>query len=316
MSPTQQGERTGTPPANRADYQVILHDKPLAHEVYSLSMDTPTILLVDNGSTRPEATLKLRHLARQLGRKVAATVHPVSLQHADRIPADAIQGCAAVTFASFLRGQLRAGQREFLLLPLFFGASRALSSFVPDQATRLIEEFGDFSLRVADVLVPLPQGEPALATLLRENIALATGATQRPVSHVLLVDHGSPIPQVTAVRTYLASQLRGRLEGRIELREAVMERRDGPEFDFNGQRLDAALNDIARTASGDAHVVLSLLFISPGRHAGPGGDIAEICTRIAREHPRLTISTSPLVGDHPALIDILQARLNAALATG
>lgn len=277
-------------------------------------MNKPTLLLVDNGSTRPAATMNLRRLARQLEKRVESTVHPVSLQHADKIPPEQLEGHAAMIFPSFLRNQLLAGNREFVVLPLFFGQSRALTSFIPGQVRMLTDEFGEFSLRVADVLVPLPHGEPALVALLRDNIYTAASEQLRTISHVILVDHGSRIPEVTAVRSYLAAQLRDALGGDVELHEAVMERCESREFDFNGPLLSETLADIAKTSPKNISVVLALLFLSPGRHAGPGGDIAEICRQANRAYPRLNVFTSPLVGDHPALIDILQTRMEKALS--
>lgn len=276
-------------------------------------MRNPTLLLVDNGSTRPEATKNLRRLAGQLGTRIGTTVHPVSLQHADKIAPELLDGNGAVTFSDFIRNQLRAGNREFLVVPLFFGESRALTSFIPEQVQRLTAECGEFSIRVADVLVPLPEGEPELVKLLRDNIGKATSDQRRPTSHVIMVDHGSPIPEVTAVRKHLASQLRDSLDDNIGFSEAVMERRKGIEFDFNGPLLYDVLADVAKNHSDDISIVLSLLFISPGRHAGPDGDIAQICREVTQTNPHLQISMSPLVGDHPALVDILFSRLEKAL---
>ena len=60
-------------------------------------------------------------------------------------------------------------------------------------------------------------------------------------------------------------------------------------------------------------ITLSLLFMSPGRHAGVGGDIETICERVRQLHPRLAISLSPLVGGHPLLAEILLDRLDSTL---
>jgi sirohydrochlorin ferrochelatase len=89
-----------------------------------------------------------------------------------------------------------------------------------------------------------------------------------------------------------------------------MERREGPEYDFNGPLLETLLDDLAREA--DAGTVLVCpLFIAPGRHAGPGGDIETICRRAEECHPGFSTRLAPLVGAHPALPDILLERLRA-----
>jgi hypothetical protein len=56
-------------------------------------------------------------------------------------------------------------------------------------------------------------------------------------------------------------------------------------------------------------IILSMLFLSPGRHAGPGGDIADICSAVERDHPGFRIHPSALVGGHPRLLAILAARV-------
>ncbi len=47
-----------------------------------------TIMLVDNGSAKPAATLMLRQLAERLSHKCGQQIHPVSLCHADRISSE------------------------------------------------------------------------------------------------------------------------------------------------------------------------------------------------------------------------------------
>jgi len=57
-------------------------------------------------------------------------------------------------------------------------------------------------------------------------------------------------------------------------------------------------------------VIVSLLFLSPGRHAGPGGDIASICREAEERNPGLHTQMTGLVGDHPGIISLLKARLD------
>jgi len=272
-------------------------------------MPAATILLVDNGSRRAESTLGLRHLARLLGLRSGQTIHPVSLQHADKVEASRLGNRPADTFSTFVRRRLEQGERQFIVLPLFFGKSRALTAYIPEQVAELTREFGIFELIQADVLFPLPVGEPRLARILCDNLTTAAHLEQFPLKRVMLVDHGSPIPEITAVRRTLATQMRKMLM-HVELNEAVMERRAGQEFDFNGQLLLDALRDMAMGQE-SACVFLSLLFLSPGRHAGPGGDIEQIRSQVINEFPGFRIITTPLVGEHPGLVDILLNRLEA-----
>lgn len=263
------------------------------------------ILLVDNGSRRAGSTLLLRRLASALGKRIGRLVEPVSLQHADRAPIDALGGRQAVLLEQRLTSGLSANQRDFLLVPLFFGPSRAISGAIPEMAERLCERFGAFRLRVAETLCPPGEGETMLAQVMEESLEPGAGEI------VVLVDHGSPIPQVTAVRSRLAQALSERLGDRNRIVEAVMERRPGPEYDFNGPLLADAIDRIAQDTP-EARIALSLLFLAPGRHAGEGGDIAEIVAAARRRHPGLRIRTSRLVGEHPLLPEILAERIHQA----
>ena len=274
-------------------------------------MSQADILLVDNGSKRAAATLRLRAIANALSTACGEPVHAVSLQHADKIPPADLEGRPAQLLAGVLRDRLAAGRRDFILLPLLFGKSRALTAYVPQLVAELTGEFGAFDLRVADELVPLPEGEPLLVEILEQHIAEASARLGDDPTDVVLVDHGSPSPDVTAVRNITASQLCTRLPRGVRLAEAVMERRPGAEYDFNGPLLGHLLRDIA-TAEPEAAVVVAMMFLGPGRHAGPGGDVAEICADAQSEHPGLRIVISPLIGEHPRLIDLLCRRLEAA----
>jgi len=275
-------------------------------------MGEPVILLVDNGSTRAAATLSLRRIAAGLAEACGRPVYPVSLQHADKIPADQLGGTPAEVFPTFLRAQLERGARDFVVVPLLFGRSRALTSFIPEQVALLAEEFGPFELRQSDVLVPMPGGEPLLADILADHVAQCSVGLGGQPDRVVVVDHGSPLPEVTAVRAEVTMALRERLADGIALGQAVMERRRGAEYDFNGQLLGDLLDSCAAQHPQCA-VVLAMMFISPGRHAGPGGDIEAICGEAMAKSPGLRVRISPLVGEHPLLLEILHARLRAAL---
>jgi sirohydrochlorin ferrochelatase len=275
-------------------------------------MSEAMVLLVDNGSRQPAATLSLRSIAARLADACGRPVHPVSLQHAQAIPPDALDGRPASVFAEFLRAQLAQGRREFVVVPLFFGASRALSAFIPQQIQILTDEFGPFTLRQADVLVPLPNGEPLLADILAAHVAQCSAQLGTEPTRVVVLDHGSPVPEVSAVRRSVSLALRDRLAARIPIDQAVMERRPGAEYDFNGPLLADELDRCA-AAQPNAAVILAMLFISPGRHAGPDGDVADICREAMVRNPGLRVAISPLVGEHPLLIQILNERLRAVL---
>jgi len=275
--------------------------------------DQRTLILLDNGSTRAQSTLSLRRISSALSERVGEFVHPVSLMHADKVSVDALEGCPADTFEPFLRARALAGERRFLILPLFFGPSRALSAFVPEKAEQIGADFGPLSLRIADILCPLPHGEPRLAEILLDNLLHCAKETEFLPKRIVLVDHGSPIPAVTTVRRSLAADLRQCLGTGVRVDEAVMERRTGVEYDFNGDLLENLLRQLAEEDR-NTPVILSMLFMFAGRHAGPNGDIERIYRTVEREFPGFRVHQGPLVSDHPRLVDILQSRLEAALA--
>ncbi len=267
----------------------------------------PTYLLVDNGSRQPLATLKLRQLAKSLSAAVGHEVHAVSLQHADAIAADRLEGIAASIFTPFLRQRLQQGEREFVVLPLFFGVSRALTSFIPQQLEQLQEEFADIKVTLADVIYPLPQGDDRLAQIMFDHI---NAVNANGNSSVVLVDHGSPLASITEVRHRVAATLRDMYGNEDSVDEAVMERREGREYDFNGELLENWLQQQAQ--QGVTSVVVAMMFFLPGRHAGSCGDVENICQRVAAQYPGFEFHITPLISDHPLLLAILQDRLSHA----
>jgi hypothetical protein len=200
------------------------------------------------------------------------------------------------------------------VLPLFFGRSGALTGFIPEKTAEIGAELGPLDVRIADVLYPLPRGEPRLAEILLENVWDTATAERIKPHRVVLVDHGSPLPQVTEVRRSLAKRMRAALGADVLVDEAVMERRPGTEYDFNGDLLQHLLRRVAAEQPGQT-VILAMLFLSAGRHAGPDGDIDQICRAVLRDFPHLRVHRTGLVGSHPLLLDILQSRHQAAVAS-
>ncbi len=270
------------------------------------------ILLLDNGSKRAESVLNLRRIAADLSRISGEQVHPVSLLHADRIPADELGGETALTLGPFAERLARDGTEELIIVPLFFGPSKALTGYLPERLNQVRAQFPALRVRVAKPLVDVHQPvDLRLARVLADQVrALGCDKPDRP--RVVLVDHGSPIPEVTLVRNYLAGQLSAELAQDCQcVAVASMERRDGDAYRFNEPLLENLLADPA-FAHGD--IILSMLFLSPGRHAGAGGDIEEIAAAAMERSPGLTIHTTALVGEHPGIADILQTRLRQVTA--
>jgi sirohydrochlorin ferrochelatase len=273
----------------------------------------PLVLLADNGSLEPAATLGLRTIAARLGGVLGRKVVPVSLLHSNAVPADQLDGRPAELLADALAARLQAGESDFLVVPLFFGPSGAFVDFLPTRVAALKGKFPQLRVRVAPWLVDVgAANDEQMAAILEENVrAKIAGVSSRPA--VILVDHGSPAQDVTAVREHLARQLRTRLGPAVrDVLAASMERRAEPEYDFNEPLLERAFD---RPGFDAGPVIVAMLFLSPGRHAGPARDIARICAAAQQRHPGLRIAMTDLVGRHPGLIPILVDRVRAGLAS-
>lgn len=273
-------------------------------------------MIVDNGSTRVDAAVQLRKIALKLSEQTALKVHAVSLKHSDRIPKEDVEnklaGKKTRVFTEFVTEHLLADQREFILIPLFFGKSRALTSFVPDEKEKLEEEFGPFKLSMTDVLYPLDEGSSDLVEILYEHAVIAAeGDTKEDLKNLVLVDHGSPIKKVNDVRQGLAASLNKKMPEGLTIHQAAMERREGKEYDFNGELLEVYLNRLAET--GETKVTVLLQFLLSGTHAGANGDIVQICNSVMDKYPNFKISTSPLIGENEKLINLLAQKLTKHL---
>ncbi|WP_251977748.1 sirohydrochlorin chelatase [Salinicola avicenniae] len=271
------------------------------------------ILLVDNGSLRPAATRNLRRLARALSEASGEPVEAASLLHSFKIPPEQLDGEKAVTVGPLAERHAAAGGTELIIVPFFFGPSKALTGYLPERLAEVQANYPSLSVRIAPPLVDTRLApDLRLARLLAENVRERMTGQSRP--KVVLVDHGSPIPEVTAVRNYLAGQLSALLADEVDcVTFASMERREGDAYRFNEPLLEDLLSE--ETLAG-SEVILSMLFLSPGRHAGEGGDIAEICSQAMAHSPGLNVDTTRLVGENDAIVEILHTRLQQALAGG
>lgn len=270
---------------------------------------------MDNGSVEPAGTLQLRRLAAELSARLDVLVEPVSLAHSTRVPPDSLEGVPAELFADGLDRVLREGAREIVVLPLFIGPSYAIVRHVPALIAERNARYPEARVVMASPLAM--SGDPRLAQILAEHIGaqLRSGAAgewpAQPVK-VAIVDHGSPSRAVTEVRDAVTAQVRAQLrETAVEVAACSMERRAGPEFDFNEPLL---ANLLAREGWRDALLIVALLFIAPGKHAGPEGDVARIVAE-ARGGSVGGVRFTPVMGVHPLLIEILVDRVNAANAS-
>lgn len=276
-------------------------------------MASPCITLTDNGSLRPEAVFSLRHLAELLSARTGYPIHPVSLLHSHKISAKKLHGVPAETFEKFVLSRRAQGVDEFVVLPLFFGPSAAIAEYLPQrvEAIREAQNWPALRVQMAPCLVnPEAKDDVRLANILADLVRAKQRDIVAEQVSVALVDHGSPRVAVTQVRNFLAEQLAQLLENTVtDVRPCSMERREGAAYDFNEPLLERLLG----RPGFERHVIVSMLFLQPGRHAGPGGDVASICQEAEQTCPGLQTYCTDLVGSHPALIDLLAERLQAGL---
>lgn len=263
------------------------------------------VLLVDNGSLEPASTLQLRRIAVDLESRLGVGVDPVSLAHSAKISVDALNGRPAELFEAGLERVLRERANEVTVVPLFVGPSHAIVRWLP---TMIAERTAVFPAAKVRVALPLHQsGDRRLAEVVADHVRERIEPGVRP--RVAVVDHGSPAREVTAARDAVAADVRALLgDAAAEVVACSMERRDGAEYDFNEPLLDRLL---ARDGWRDGPLVVALLFVAPGRHAGPDGDVAQI-VRAARGGDVREVSFTRVLGDHPRLVEILADRVRAA----
>ncbi|NBV48757.1 MAG: cobalamin biosynthesis protein CbiX [Verrucomicrobia bacterium] len=253
------------------------------------------ILLVDNGSYEPAATLGLRDLAKQVGELIGQEVRPVSTMHSTKIDPALLGGQPAVIFEQAVQEAKADGIDELVVLPLFIGPSRAITEYLPKVFADA--QPGAMKLTVRPTLYGDDGAE--LLEILSDQILHTQGDADKDT--ILLCDHGSPIIEVTRVRDALARDLAVEMDiPATRLIACSMERREGPEYAFNEPLLATALEQ----APGD--VIVLMLFLLPGRHAGPGGDVASIIKEHAK--PGAQVRMSPLLATHPNMSQLIAKR--------
>lgn len=273
---------------------------------------TPSLLLFDNGSLRPEPTLYLRRIAEHLASRLNHPVTATSLLHSDRVDPATLEGRTAVLLEPELQRQLTAGQTHFVLLPFFIGPSGALTDYLPQRLDKLRESHPTMQVIIADSLARLgPEPDLRLADLLRDRVTatMADLGCERP--QVIVVDHGSPVREVAALRDRITDRLSRLLGPAVHsVRAASMERPEGDAYAFNDPLLDRALG---ATVPDQGPAIVCQLFLAPGRHAGSGGDIATFCTTAEATTPGLKVAITDPIGPHLAMIDILADRAREAI---
>ncbi|MEM8868344.1 MAG: CbiX/SirB N-terminal domain-containing protein [Verrucomicrobiota bacterium] len=274
----------------------------------------PKIFLSDNGSLRPEATLQLRCLADALTNRLGLPVDPVSVLHSYKVDPALLGGKKARIFNPSMRRAVADGHREIIVLPLFLGPSQAITKYLPELIEVAREDTPELQVLIAEPLAgtSVEAPDPRLAQILADNVRKTMAAEQLERPKVAVVDHGTPIRPVNALRNAVAGQVEELLGDSVTgVVPCSMERREGPEYAFNDPLLEN-LDSLDGFAGGD--LVAAMFFLLPGRHAGAGGDVAEIAEEASQCGGFDRIQMTELMTTHPLLLEILLDRANEALA--
>ena len=108
--------------------------------------------------------------------------------------------------------------------------------------------------------------------------------------------------EVNQVRELVGEEMQRILGGQISgFSTCAMERRPDPKYDFNNPLLETLLEQWQE--AGVSEVVVSQFFLLPGRHAGPDGDLAEICQPFIEKG--MKVYRTENLGAHPLVEQIL-----------
>jgi sirohydrochlorin ferrochelatase len=274
-------------------------------------------VLIDNGSLEPAAHRNLRALAAAISTRIGIEVHAVSWKHSDRIPASNLAENLdstphpAWTLRTFVAEQFARGERDFVFVPFFISAQGAIGSALRADLDSLQQSLGAFEVTFTDGLAARGAIPAIVASRIRATIAQRF--LHRPT--VIVVDHGGPSASSATLRNELAAQIRRELGSGIgALAAASLE---GEEYPHNRPLLADQLNAPGFNC-GD--VIIAPLFLAPGRHAGPEGDLAQIARAAqdragAAPNSSLRCHVTGLVGTHPLVADALTEALRTTLST-
>ena len=260
--------------------------------------------LIDNGSLRAGSVLQMREIAQNLSARTGHSVRPFGLMHSHKVAPSELGGLPGQSMQEFLASERAEEVDAIRALPFFLGPSLAITDWLPENLGLWKEKTDSRKFRI---LPPLYQSaDDRLAQAMSElcQQAMKNAGFHNP--YVAMVDHGTPLPEVNQVREEVGGKVEEFLGGSVGgFSTCAMERRPGPEYDFNDPLLEDLLAEWF--ANGVREVVLSQFFLLPGRHAGPGGDLAQICQPLIDQGMKIIRAEN--LGKHPLIIDILRDRI-------
>ena len=264
--------------------------------------------LVDNGSRSPESILYMRNVALELEKMTGFSVTSCGIMHSHKVDTSQLGGQPGVSMESFFVSNEAEFVKKLSFVPMFLGPSLAITDWLPEKLNEWSQNGENREFSIADCL--FQNKDHRIARSLSEYVfdLIPQCSSQKPF--VILVDHGTPLPDVNEVREKIGNILKEILGNQISgFSTACMERRKGTEYDFNDPLLETLLEQ--KKASGSSCVILAQLFLAPGRHAGPNGDISEICAPFINKG--MEIARTPTLGNHQLIVEILAERLKEVM---
>lgn len=275
------------------------------------------MLLFDNGSLRPDATFALRAIAKNLSDRLGMQVEGVSLLHSHKIEADKLNGEPATIIRRRFKLGISNEEHHFICLPLFLGPSLAITEYLME----LIEEAKVLCPEIEILVAPPLAGwdvtnpDHRLAQILAEQVtAIMEQNTLNRSTNLVLVDHGSPIEQLSILRNTVTIQLQELLGDSVSTSTACsMERREGEAYAFNDPLLETISFDTVSKDTSLESLVVAMFFLLPGRHAGEGGDVDEILQGLVENAKIKNFFKTDLIATHPLIYSILEDRVKSVL---
>ena len=277
------------------------------------------VVLVDNGSLRPEVVLGLRRLASDLEGTLGIPVWAASYAHSNGIDPDALGGYPGLLLSDCLEMLTVRGARWIGVQPLLLASGSAIYRGIRKTVDSFLDRVdGKCRVDVAPALCDASEvRELTIAKIIASRVEeVLRSASGESWVDVVVVDHGSPFREVAAVRNELAVDVEQLLPRGVVSRviPASMERRPGDEYAFNDPLLEPLL--LSLESRPGHRVVVAMAFLQEGRHAGPGGDVAMICERVKARRPDLRLMRTGLIADHPLMAPLLEHRIRTRWTPG
>ena len=262
---------------------------------------SPLFLLTDNGSIRASSALALRSAAEELATRTGQQ------EQLGGIPALRLRD-------HLLSGEVQDGRRV-VILPYFLAKGGAIAQLLDKALAEICKERPSLVVHTAPFLFEeTGPDQEILARACAARIEELMEPTDTTPPSIILVDHGSPYPIAAQIRNFVAGQVQAFLHDRARcVLPASMERREGTQYDFTAPLLADALR---RPELHSNPLILCYFFLLPGRHAGEGGDVADIIAAARQEFPDLDIRATRLLGDHPLILEALTKRIHTACRNG